>query len=837
MIPTIDLRSADAAQKVASLLGTLRLDPRAMLLPGSSLAEKHHAVEAILIDVAQRGDDAIVDLVRKFDDPGFTIDRLRVTRDEMKAAHARCDGKLIDAMRRSIEQVREYQTHFLPGTLPNLNRDGVELGLRYTPVDSAGLHVPGGKASYPSSLIMLAVPAQVAGVKRIVVSTPASKYSQNDLLLAAAHELNIGEMYRAGGTGAIAAFAFGTQTIKPVDKIAGPGNSFIQIAKKLVSGAVGVDGFYGPSEILVLADDSAEPRFIAADLLAQAEHDPGRCFLLTDSAKLAEKVRGEVERQLATLSRSDAIVRALKNESAIVIGAWNELFDLANQLAAEHVNLQLRDVDGAMKKLRHAGAIFIGPFSPVAAGDYVAGPSHSLPTNTTAKFGGGISTLEFMKRTGTVRYASRDALARDAGAAVEMAKAEGLDAHGRWRSNVCRDRATIDDRSVVAYLILHRYENQHAARRLLMSRPHSSDILTAMAPPSFVRANVRAMHGYSPGEQPGPGVRVVKLNTNENPFPPSPKVLDAIREIDAETLRRYPNPVGQKFRETAASLLKLATPDMVICGNGSDDILTIATRTFVAPGGTLASPEPTYSLYPVLANLEDAKHVGVAWEKNYTLPIDGLLDTNADAIYLANPNAPTGTIVPTESIAELAKKFGKLVLVDEAYVDFADKSAVELVEKHENLVISRTLSKGYGLAGLRFGYAVAQPSVIEEMMKVKDSYNADAISIVAATAALQDQEYAQQGLRLVREERERVTTELTRLGFDVIPSHANFVLAGVPGGDGKAFYLGLKQQGILIRFFDKPGLRDKIRITIGTMSENDAMLGGIKQLLEKQKAA
>jgi histidinol-phosphate aminotransferase len=360
-----------------------------------------------------------------------------------------------------------------------------------------------------------------------------------------------------------------------------------------------------------------------------------------------------------------------------------------------------------------------------------------------------------------------------------------------------------------------------------------------MAPTAldFVRAGVRAMHGYAPGEQPALGERVVKLNTNENPYPPSPKVIDAIRAVDAETLRRYPHPLAQKFREAVASLYKLSSADMVICGNGSDDILTIATRTFVAPGGTIASPEPTYSLYPVLAQLEDARHVGVAWGKNWVLPIEGLLATNADAIYLANPNAPTGTLASLEAIDELAKQFGKLLLIDEAYADFAGESALALVEKHANVIVSRTLSKGYSLAGLRFGFAVGQVDVIEEMMKVKDSYNCDAISILAATAAIEDQEYAQQGWRRVNEERERVSDELGRLGFDVIPSRANFVLAGVPGGDGKAFYLGLKHQGILVRYFDKPGLRDRIRITIGTMSENDAMLGGVKQLLEKQKAA
>jgi histidinol-phosphate aminotransferase len=354
--------------------------------------------------------------------------------------------------------------------------------------------------------------------------------------------------------------------------------------------------------------------------------------------------------------------------------------------------------------------------------------------------------------------------------------------------------------------------------------------------PSFVRAIVRGMDGYTPGEQPGVGDRVVKLNTNENPFPPSPKVLQAIREIEAETLRRYPNPKADIFREAAAKLLGI-TPDMIIAGNGSDDILTIATRTFVPPGGTLASAEPTYSLYGVLAELEDAKFVTVDWGKDFSLPIEALLETKANAIYLANPNAPTGTFVSPMKVAELAKAFPGLILVDEAYADFADDNCLGLVEDRPNVVIARTLSKAYSLAGLRFGYAVAQPQVIAEMMKVKDSYNTDAISILAATAAIEDQEYAKKNWDYIRAERQHLSSELTQLGWTVLPSQANFILVTVPDGRGRDAYLGLKQQGILVRFFDKPGLKDKLRITIGQRHENNALLAGIKALSTAEKAA
>jgi len=354
--------------------------------------------------------------------------------------------------------------------------------------------------------------------------------------------------------------------------------------------------------------------------------------------------------------------------------------------------------------------------------------------------------------------------------------------------------------------------------------------------PKFVRPTVREMDGYTPGEQPAPGERIIKLNTNENPFPPSPRVMQAIREMEPELLRRYPNPVADAFCAAAARVLDLSA-DMILAGNGSDDILTIATRTFVPPGGKLAFCDPTYSLYPVLARLQDADGVSVKWEKDWSLPVDGLLAARADAIYLANPNAPSGTFVSPTKVAELAKSFDGLLLVDEAYVDFADDNCLSLVRDLPNIVISRTFSKAYSLAGLRFGFAVAQPAVIEQMMKVKDSYNCDAIAIIAAAAAIEDQEYARRTWEHVRAERQRLSSELTQMGWTVLPSSANFIFATPPDGRGREAYMGLKRQGILVRHFDKPALADKIRITIGTSQENNALLGGIKALTTAEKAA
>jgi len=426
MISILRLTDPDDRRRAEALLGRLRLDPRSLVLSSSG---DDRAVQEILADVARRGDDAIVDAAHRFDDPGFTAAQIRVSPEEMKIAASRIPAPLMAALARSIDQVREYQSKVMPAGESSFRRDGVELGLRFTPLDSAGLYFPGGKASYPSTLIMLAIPAQVAGVKQIVVCSPPTKHGRSDLVLAACHQVALTHVFRAGGVAAIGAMAFGTATIPPVDKILGPGNRYVQLAKRALAGGVGIDGFLGPSEILVIADETGDARYIAADLLAQAEHDPGSCFLLTTSETLAEQVAAEIERQRSSLSRVAAIDRSLHSDSAILLcPSIDVAIDWANRFAAEHVNIQTRDDNAVLARLRHAGAIFLGPHSPVAAGDYVAGPSHCLPTNTTARFASGVSVHEFLKRTSIERYTPRG-LAADASAIIALAEAEGLDAH------------------------------------------------------------------------------------------------------------------------------------------------------------------------------------------------------------------------------------------------------------------------------------------------------------------------------------------------------------------------------------------------------------------------
>ena len=341
-----------------------------------------------------------------------------------------------------------------------------------------------------------------------------------------------------------------------------------------------------------------------------------------------------------------------------------------------------------------------------------------------------------------------------------------------------------------------------------------------------VRPEVEAMTGYVPGAQPAHDRPIIKLNTNESPLPPSPKVMEAITAVSAEQLRRYPEPSSKKFREAAANLHGVS-PEQIIAGNGSDDILTILTRTAIGEGGRIASPWPTYSLYPTLTEIQGATLKQVPWLDGWQLPVDYLLASEADAIYLANPNAPSGTLSATADLERLIDAVPGIVLIDEAYADFDHISAVPLIR--DNVLISRTLSKGYGLAGLRFGYAIGPVELIEQMHKVRDSYNCDAVAQTAATAAILDQDYAEATWTLVREQRDRLTSKLTEIGFELTDSHANFVFAR--HAEAERVFNELRDRDILIRYWPGGDLSEWIRITVGTREQNDALLDAIKSIV------
>ncbi|HVL70305.1 MAG TPA: histidinol dehydrogenase [Beijerinckiaceae bacterium] len=390
------------------------------------------AVAAILSDVVARGDEALLAYTRRFDRLDLDADRLRVSDAELDAAVAACPAETLEALRLAKARIEAYHLPQKPQDRSETDALGVTLGWRWTPIEAVGLYVPGGTASYPSSVLMNAVPAKVAGVPRTVMVVPAPDGALNPLVLAAARLAGIDEIFRVGGAQAVAALAYGTATIAPVAKIVGPGNAYVAAAKRRVFGQVGIDMIAGPSEVLILADDGANPDWVAADLLAQAEHDPAaQAILITDSAALAHAVARAVERQIEELPRADIARASWRDFGAIVlVPDLAAALPLVDRLAPEHLEIEARDADALAARVRNAGAVFLGSHTPEAIGDYVGGPNHVLPTARSARFSSGLGVLDFMKRTSILKCDAA-ALRALGPAAVALARAEGLEAHAR----------------------------------------------------------------------------------------------------------------------------------------------------------------------------------------------------------------------------------------------------------------------------------------------------------------------------------------------------------------------------------------------------------------------
>lgn len=390
------------------------------------------AAENVVREVRDNGDEALLSYTAKFDGVQLTPDTMRASRELIEELAARADAELIAALREAIGNIRRYHEHQLTRSWEIESSNGVRLGQRVHPLDIVGLYVPGGSAAYPSTVMMNAIPAQVAGVERIVVVTPPAKFAENPVIAAVLRELELFEVYLVGGAQAVAALAYGTETMPRVDKIVGPGNQYVTAAKKAVFGIVDIDSLAGPSEIVVIADDTARPDFIAADLLSQAEHSvDAASILVTTSETLAAAVRDETIRQTQTLSRRAIIERSLADFGAlIVVDSLDAACRLVDQLAPEHVEVITADSAATAAKLRHAGAIFIGAYSPEPVGDYFAGSNHVLPTGGTARFASALGVYDFLKRTSIIRYTKAE-ITRTAELIDRLARAEGFDAHAR----------------------------------------------------------------------------------------------------------------------------------------------------------------------------------------------------------------------------------------------------------------------------------------------------------------------------------------------------------------------------------------------------------------------
>ncbi|HXO91265.1 MAG TPA: histidinol dehydrogenase [Stellaceae bacterium] len=387
-------------------------------------------VASIIEDVAQRGDAALIEYTRRFDGVDLAASGLRLTRSEIAESAAAASPETVAALRLAAERIEDFHRRQMPPPIDYVDALGVRLASRWRPLASAGLYIPGGTAAYPSSVLMNALPAKVAGVERLAITVPTPGGVLNPLVFAAAKMVGIDEIYRVGGAQAVAALAYGTATIAPVDKIVGPGNAYVAAAKRRVFGRVGIDMIAGPSEILVVADQRNNPEWIAADLLSQAEHDSAsQAMLMTDDEAFAGAVEAAVERHLIRLPRARIARASWEAHGAILLVAdWNEAAVLIDRIAPEHLELALDEADALAEKVQHAGAIFLGRHTPEAVGDYLGGPNHVLPTGRSARFASGLGVLDFIKRTSLLRC-DEASLAALGPAAIRLAEAEGLEAH------------------------------------------------------------------------------------------------------------------------------------------------------------------------------------------------------------------------------------------------------------------------------------------------------------------------------------------------------------------------------------------------------------------------
>jgi histidinol dehydrogenase len=745
----------------------------------------------ILARVRADGDAALFSLARALD--GVELDALEVPRAEWQRALDATAPELRSAMERAVANIATAHRAMLPQPMEVETEPGVIVGRRPDPLERIGVYAPGGRAAYPSSVLMGVVPAQVAGVGDIVVCSPPGRNGlPAQTVLAAAALGGADRLFAVGGAGAIGAMAYGTETVPRVDRIVGPGNAWVTAAKLQVTDCVAIDAPAGPSELLVIADDSADPDAVAREVAAQAEHDPHAAVVVVAlDARAAASILAAVRRAMPRQPRRTVIADALAARGALLTARdLDEAIAYANEFAAEHVLLALGDPEPALGRLRGAGTVFVGDSSSVAFGDYMTGANHVLPTGGLARSYSGLSTLDFFRWT-TWQRVTPAAAARLSEDVAVFADAEGLPAHA-------------------------------AAARGWVSATESE----APAPALRLRPDYREITLYSPDRTPC----TVDLSDNTNLWGAPPAALAALRLADQPAITRYPSLYAPGLKD-ALALYAGVGPDEVVTGCGSDDVLDSAFRAFAAPGDRVAYPDPSFAMIPIFARMNGLIPVAVPLGRGFDVDADAMLATGARIIYLCSPNNPTGTAVGAAAIERLVERAPGLVILDEAYAEFAGSDGTARWIASGRVLVTRTLSKAFGLAGLRIGYAVGAPALVAAVEKSRGPYKVSAVAERASVAALGP------GLPWVRERvaeaigvREQLAARLRALGLEPLPSVANFVLVPVP--DAAATAARLRERGIAVRPFT--GLQrvgDALRITVGPWPLLEECLVGLEEAL------
>ncbi|WP_197526027.1 histidinol dehydrogenase [Gemmatimonas aurantiaca] len=755
---------------------------------------------AVIDAVRRTGDAALIDMARRFD--GATLETLEVPRAEWDRALAALDPALRQSLERAARNIATVHRAFLPTITRSTPEPGITVVRRPDPLGRVGIYAPGGRAAYPSSLLMGAVPARVAGVGEIIVCTPPGPDGRPaDVVLAAAALANVDRVFAVGGAGAIAAMALGTASVPRVDRIMGPGNAYVAEAKLQLVSAVAIDAPAGPSELLVLADASADANTIAREMLAQAEHDPDAAVLAvivdhSATSSLATRVETALQTQLASAPRADVMRAALGARGGVVhMTSMDEAITFANRWAAEHLLLLVDDTqrDRVLAALRNAGTIFVGASSSVAFGDYMTGANHVLPTAGAARSYSGLSTLDFVRWTTwqEVTPAAAASLSADVG---RFADAEGLPAHA----------ATARTWQTATPVVPANTQPPAASA----DRAQMPDAVTDRL--RFARALYDDVPLYDPKRAPVS----LDLTDNTNLWGMPPVAEHTWRSMPVARVTRYPSLYAAELKEALATFAG-ASPDRLVTGCGSDDILDSAMRAFGEPGSVVASSEPSFAMIPIFARMNGLRYVGIAERADQQPDLDALLAANPRILYLCSPNNPTGAVLARELLERAVREAPGVVFLDEAYAEFAGVSAVDLAMRVDNLLVIRTMSKAFGLAGLRVGYGIGAPALVRDVEKSRGPYKLNAMAEQTALAALQhDMAWVREHVALAVQNRERLAQALVQRGYTPLPSHANYLC--VPVSNAVAVGQAMRARGVAARPFPAlPHVGDTLRISVG----------------------
>lgn len=766
-------------------------DERTLLSRGRSAdPELQRAVAATIADVRARGDEALYELAVRFD--SVALRTLEVPRSAWLAARDRLAPELRAGLEVAADAIATFHRAQLPQQLEIVMRPGLRLGRRAEALRRAGVYAPGGRAAYGSSVLMGVVPARVAGVEEIVVCSPPSPSGfPPDLVLAACAIGGADRVFALGGAGAIAAMAYGTESVPPVQRVAGPGNAFVNEAKLQVARVVGTDNPAGPSELLIVADDSADPDIVAIELLAQAEHDPDATVaLVTTDASISRRTREALARMLPAQPRRAIIEAALASAGALIVAAdLDEALRFSERFAPEHLLLMIREPRAAFEKVRAAGTVFLGSASSVAFGDYVTGANHVLPTGGAARSCSGLSALDFLRFT-TYQEVEPGAARELARPAAILADAEGLPGHA------------------------------------LAARAHAEAEAVALA-----RSGVLLRTAYSGIAPYDSGRRPVEtdLSDNTNLFGASPSAGRAVAGLAEHDITRYPQVSADSLRELLAERFEVQ-PENITTGCGSDDVIDSAIRAFCEPGDAVAYPDPTFGMVQLFARMNATRPVPVPLGEHFALDPDALLGARARVTYVCRPNNPTGTLFDAEVVRRLVAEAPGVVLLDEAYADFADGGLVADAVASDRMMVLRTMSKAYGLAGLRVGFAIGPAHLIAEVEKSRGPYKITATADAAARVMLgEDRAWLDSVIAEAIRNRARLAAELGALGLHAWPSSANFLLVRSPRPDVISFCSALREQGVAVRAF--PGLTgvgDCFRVTIGPWPMMEQFLAALR---------